>query len=320
MLGIALYEHEVNNLCICIITDAESIKTFCEMISIPCVYIPKLRSDQNVFSLIRNRNEIRNIIANTVIKTLHFSHTQFSLSLFLIISILYESALTNIHFHNFEVKYPKMKFALNKVNLHSLRMLWYKFKVNLICGLNLEIRTTGRKSYCLAIHEVNIHEKSKVILYEQNDLYSKHFQLYRCHNLLNVNCEKIFLGISSDIFSKQKKYEYLKLINFFHENGFFIKNHPKFKNDTIFPADKILDSIIPAEYFFKYAKIIIGYNSASLITACMFEDIKVISLIKILKNPLEQFDLDTIEKMKIESDFRILFPEDFSTLKLLINI
>jgi hypothetical protein len=319
MLGIALYEHEVNNLCICIITDAESIKTFCEMISIPCIYIHKLRSDQNVISLIRNRNEIKKLIATKTIKNLHFSHTQFSLTLFLIISILHESTLANIHFHNFEVKYPKMKFALNKVNLYTIRMVWYKFKVNLICGLNLEIRTTGRKSYCLAIPEGKIHEKSKVILYEQNDLYSKHFQLYKSHNLFNVNCEKIFLGISSDIFSNQKQHEYRRLINFFRENGFFIKNHPKFKNDNFFPSDKILDSIIPVEYFFKYAKIIIGYNSASLITACMFEDIKVISLIKILKNPLEQFDLDTIEKLKIESDFRILFPEDFSTLELHLN-
>jgi hypothetical protein len=320
MLGIALYEHEVNNLCICIITDAESIKTFCEVISIQCIYIPKLRSDQNIFSLIGNRNEIRNIITNSTIKTLHFSHTQFSLTLFLIISILYESTLANIHFHNFEVKYPKMKFALNKVNLHSLRMVWYKFKVNLTCGLNLEIRTTGRKSYCLGIPEGKIYEKSKVILYEQNDLYSKHFQLYKSHSLFNVQVEKIFLGISSDIFSKEKKYEYRKLTNLFRENGFFIKNHPKFKSDNIFPAEKILDSNIPAEYFFRYAKIIIGYNSASLITACMFEDIKVISLIKMLKDSLEQFDLDTIEKMKIESEFRILFPEDFSTLKLHLNI
>jgi hypothetical protein len=319
MLGIALYEHEVNHLCICIITDAESIKTFCEMISIPCIYIPKLRSDQNIFSLIRNRNEIRNIITNSTIKTLHFSHTQFSLTLFLIISILYESTLANIHFHNFEVKYPKMKFALNKVNLHSLRMVWYKFKVNLTCGLNLEIRTTGRKSYCLAIPERKIHEKSKVILYDQNDLYSKHFQLYKSHNLFNVQVEKIFLGLTLDMFSDQKKNVYKKLMSFFIENGFFIKNHPKFKNDDFFPANKILDSVIPAEYFFRNAKVIIGYNSASLITACMFEDIKVISLIKILKNPLEQFDLDTIEKMKIESDFRILFPEDFLTLELHLN-
>jgi len=292
---------------ITVISSSRNIINACEFLIVNCLS----HQHFSLNDLVSKRSEV-NIELEKLIQIIngnefHFSHTQFAVFCFILVKKLNDLSHKTV-FHNFEFVYgdaPVSSF-LHKNYLYHLT---YKILLQERYRLPIEVRMSAANSYMLGLNLKYISKNCYRIEDDKLTYYDLTLNLFRNISIGSFDIERLFIGqtfTNSDFFDIEKVETLLPILN---SPSIALKNHPKLGKVEGLSNCRELPDYIPVEFFFKNVrKCIISFHSASLITASRFENIKVISLLKLVgvKN---DFYNSIIDDLDLKSKGKIIFPE-----------
>lgn len=299
-----------------VITGAPNIIKACDYLNVSCIKHPEFLGLDFIKKFRQVNSEIDKILKITGNYEIHFSHTQYAIFCFILITAAVKKG-RKVIFHDFEFLYNRVdRIPLNKRN--SLLLLIYLcMKMRYKIPVQLGMSTPGTYMICL---QMNFVDKNINIIRDKNIYYNETLQLFQNIELTTIDIQNLFIAQTFNddaFFDKNKINEVLRVLN---SPDVCIKMHPKIKNNNELKQCKELPDFIPVEYFFKSVKsLVISFHSASLITASKFEKIKVISLLDIVGKKNE-FIAKVRNDLITKSNNRIIFPQDITELQLLLNV
>ena len=245
---------------------------------------------------------------------LHFTHTQFDLFCFLLVSE-YSKESKPIEFYDIELVLDPMKLKFSRNYIYAL---YKKLRLQINYKLPIEIRNLWGKAV-LSIS--NDFLKSDSI--HQNCIKTNYYEMIvstvKEIKLNYGNSSIMFLGQNYSRSKQLNQNTLLKLYSFLENLEMDVKHHPYMQEEDIFENHYSLPTYLPSELLYTSKKIVISINSVGLITAAFMEGVKSISLM----NLVTIIDPDTRDKIKKylikESKGKILFPESYKELNELIE-
>lgn len=301
-----------------VITAAGNIIKACDYLGIK--YITHKLFSQRDLILKRNlcKSELKRLLCFIDTHEIHFSHTQFAVFCFLLISQSVKCS-KKVVFHDFEFLYKRINIIpLNNFNNLILLIRYHLIRILYDAPLQLGMSSPGAYMMCLRMKYV---ESSCIsIIHDKETYFEDTLKGFKNIKLPELSIDILFIAqtfTDNKFFDLNKIKEVLRLID---NPGVHIKMHPKIKNVDELKRCQYLPDFLPVELFFGAVKrIVISFHSASLITASKFDNLFIISLLDIV-GANSDF-LDTVrEELRDKSNNRIHFPSDIEEFKKMLNV
>lgn len=257
--------------------------------------------------------EIKKLITVIGEDELHFSHTQFAVFCFLLVTRLNE-ANRKTCFHNFELVYDRPKYV-DYFKRKYLKAKLYHAAIKYLYKLPVVIRKSSKNSFILSFNLSYLKQDCFRYIDDKNTYYDLTLNMFKSYSFDYPEIDHLFVAqtfSNEDLYIKDKIRELLPIIN---SEMISVKNHPKFGSIEGLERCATIPEFLPVELFFqKVKKSIISIHSATLITASKFHGIDAISLIDIVRtddNFMEKMKADIIRK----SNDKVLFPLTISQFR-----
>lgn len=263
----------------------------------------------------RELNRLINIMADGEI---HFSHTQFAVFCFILISKARKRNIP-IFFHDFEFVYPKKKDI--KISFANLNVFFKKHIIDILYNIHLSFKDLNN-GLVISIDNSFINQTNIKIIQDKELFYEQTLDFFINAPKLNITHNHVFLTqnlLKNNLFEKNS---IIALYEFLIKLGICVKLHPGLKEEeaNYFKQLIIPFNILPAEFIFNSIKYsIISVHSSALVTASKFNHLKSISLINLVVPNDKLFFEKVKDDLINKSSGKILFPNTFDELKLLIN-
>jgi hypothetical protein len=294
-----------------------------ELLNVPSTFIGKPSYWDFILRKKKIKRELHNI--NELIKNddLIFTHLQFALWLFVIVSNRIDNAKS--YFYNLE------PISRNRITLISVLKGFKQFSLSFLLKKNLKFnyRTNTIQSLYYNTFYLSLNEMS----FNKNNIETKN---------VGFTFEELLIETLPHVQIEHKKIEHIyiaggeisyrhgeiftpesieNIIEFIEKNNISVKPHP---NGFAYPkSNDIISPDIPTELLFnKIERSIISINSTTLIAASNFykhnSNVKIICLMKLVDYIDKESESEMTKRIKTRGGNNILFPENFSDLKELI--
>jgi hypothetical protein len=298
-----------------VITCAKNIIKACEYLKIN--YIS--HNDYPGFDLIKLRRSVKSEITK-LLETigedeLHFSHTQFAVYCFILISEATRKR-KDIFFHDFEFVYTRVKWLT--LNIRNLQLLVKYHAIKNIYKVPLQLGMSGPGANMICLDLSILRNKEIKVIHDKSDYFNQTVQLFKSVKLNNEAISTLFIAQTFDDINFFKKDNIDEVIKVLNDERIHVKMHPKLENTNLLEKCQMLPSYLPVEFFFSNVRnCVVSFHSASLVTASQFDNLKVISLLDIVGIENE-FTEKVKDDLLIKSKNRILFPQNISEFTTLI--
>ncbi len=300
-----------------VVSSAQNIIKACRFLKLDFVEHTPFR----LKDMIRNKKEadkeVQRLVEILQGHELHFSHTQFAVFCFYLVSEL-NKCNSQVVFHDFELVYTKPDisslFSLHFWNANlNQQILKFRYKVP------FELRKSTGHAYIQSLSLDYIRKACYRTVNDKDDYFDITLQMFRDFKFDYPEIENLFVAqtfSNASLFKKDKIKELLPVINY---PGMTLKNHPKLGAVKGLEECPALPDFIPVELFFqKVTGHIFSFHSASLVTASMIDHVKAISLLEIVKTD-DRFNEIAKADLINKSNNRIEFIKSISELKTLLH-
>ncbi|MCK6604142.1 MAG: alpha-2,8-polysialyltransferase family protein [Ignavibacteriaceae bacterium] len=297
-----------------VISHAENISKACEFLNVD--YLQHKMFEQHEFILNPKDviSEVKRILEKIGDCEFHYSHTQFAIFSFILVTQLNKSGKSTI-FHNFEFVYPasNLKHVFSPYYLRSKVinvLLKWRYKIP------IELRVAGKRAF---IQSLNLgYIKQHRCINDKDSYYATITEMYLNYNINFAEIPVLFIAQTlnaSDLIDSKKINRILSLINI---KNVYVKHHPKHGPIKGLENCISVPDFLPVELMFNKVKsIVVSFHSAALITAARFPLIKAVSLIDLVGKG-SPFLLSVKKDMICKSDDKILFPSTIEEFKVLL--
>ncbi|MFW6025686.1 MAG: hypothetical protein ACOCRX_05025 [Candidatus Woesearchaeota archaeon] len=329
MLNLALYYKHILNENIIIITPESRIIEVCNFLNTDYIeHHPfKFKGWKSLFPywlFLKYRKKVINEITrvNNIIKEeeLHFSHDQFAVFCFLLISYNKNSS---IYFHDFEFKYPRNKFPFPNIKSYIIWLQMFLIK-GIYKNPPLELRKTSNSGPVISLKHEFIIKKCNIFDYDADQYHQKTLALFKSLNINYPEIDRLFIAqnhnLNSKNYTKKQKLILEKIFATLNEYNFKVKRHPKFQEPFVGYDFPEIHRNIPVEFFFNKINIcVVSFHSSALITAAKLDKFKVISLIDLIVDREKSYMQKWKKKLIKDTEDKIYFPQTLDELKNLLN-
>jgi hypothetical protein len=315
IFNLALFESD--NEDITVITSTKNIIDACKYLNIPYIEHVCFTRFDIIFKKYRINKSVRKILTIVGNSELHFSHTQFAVFCFILIAEG-NRRKSNIFFHNFEFVYPRI-YNIKRLNLLGLGTYIQVLLLKLLYGIPFELAKVPL-TYIISLRLDFICQNFSII--NDKDEYNlKTLEFFKKQKFIDININNLFIAQvfegNKQLINENKLNQVLEKIN---NSEWHVKLHPRLSKSSVLINKMIpLETYIPVEMFFNSIKQnIVSFHSASLITASSFDNVCVISLIKLVGIDSDFRD-KVISDLSKKSNNKIHFPESFEDFEKIIS-
>lgn len=303
---------------IAIITPSGNIDKACSYLQIPSIKIQSKDTIQLLKQVKKTKQDLGSIIQQTDDGIVCFTHTQFDVFCFLLVNELSRKK-KKVFFYDFEYEYPISKSI--PVSVRHIKFIIHRTLLNLLYQADIIVKSM-EKIFVLSIDKTFFQKRPNIIKIDiRTDYYSLIDEAIR---FTSIDYPEIdFLYLHEDFIKLHfvEENSFYTLMTYINNIGITIKNHPNAPPDERFNQhQKIVPSFLPAELLFGKVNVgVLAVNSAALISASKFPDLKVISLMHLLDFRDKEYTKIMEDDLIYRSNNKILFPSSYEELTKLLN-
>jgi len=299
-----------------VITSSKNIIKACEYFKISCISHKRFTFKQMITDHIEVKRKVNDLIETIGNDPLHFSHTQFAVFCFILVSAMFKIK-KKIVFHDFEYVYKKKHFSLFSKDMVYISILVFLMKV--LYHVPLEIRDAG-KALPISMPLDYILSNASQVMNEKDRYFLKTLEGIKETKMTSFKIDSILIDQGFDQQNYYIQDEVSKIIELITDYNVEIKAHPKMLSKYLALFKTPLPEYVPVEFYFPVVNnCVISCHSSSLITATHFDNLKVISLIDIIgKN--NDIMREARSHLLENGNDKILFPKNIKELRELLEI
>jgi len=300
-----------------VISAAKNIIKACDFLKVKYIEHSPFANRDFVKRKYKIKSEVDRLIREIGNDELHFSHTQFAVFCFYLVKKLNDRSGKTV-FHNFEFLYSSPnKLSLFKRNFYRVKS--WQVIIAIIYKLPIVVRMSSSTSFMISFDINYINDYCNEVIDDKKQYYDLTIKMFQNYSFDYPNIGNLFIAqtFTNQAFFDTKKVE--TLLPILNTSNVSVKNHPKLGPVAGLTNCDELPEFLPVELFFqKVTGSVISFQSASLITASCFKNIKVISLLDLVKTD-DIFNEKVKKNLISQSENRIVFPQSIAEFIKLID-
>lgn len=315
---IALYL-KAKSMDVLVVTSSEDVVRFCIDAQMRYLKIKRFSPQQFVCAPWKIKGEIARVIDAIQGLDLHFTHRQFDIFCFLLVS-RYEK-MAEVRFYPIETVYLSERVGLLPIRLFlkMVRMLLIRLGVRAL--YNIDLKVINKTGLLLLAIDDNFFKKHGIHVHKfERDFESVKTELFLANQIELFPSKNLFVSQNLENFPQIVSREsvlamYDKLIDF----DLSVKLHPNMNEKNLFQNAKKYPDHIPAEMIFtNISNAIVSVHSLVLVAAARFPGIKAVSLLHFLDWSNPGFKQDMEDFLRKESGDAVYFPKTYADLAALL--
>ena len=303
-----------------VVTSSEDVVRFCIDAQMRYLKIKRFSPQQFVCAPWKVKGEIARVIDAIQGLDLHFTHRQFDIFCFLLMSRY--AKMAKVYFYPIEFVYISERVGLLPIRLFLKKIRMQLIKLGVRALYNVDLKVINKTGLLLLAFDNNFLKKYGIIIHTfEKDFESIKTELLLANQIELFPSKNLFVSQNLENFPQIVSREsvlamYDQLMDF----DLSVKLHPNMNEKNLFQNAKKYPGHLPAEMIFtNISNAIVSVHSTVLVAAARFPGIKAVSLLHFLDWSNPGFKQDMEDFLRKESGDAVYFPKTYHELAALLS-